>query len=222
MRQDLTGQQFGRLMVIAREENRKGKQYYRCLCACGKETVVEASHLKGGHTRSCGCYRKEKGKEKAQDLTGRRCGRLLVLGPALSAENADPSWICRCDCGNQVTVKGCYLMNGTTRSCGCLQKEQRKENKEKAIHFADGTCVERIASRKTFSNNTTGHRGVYRRKNNRWRACIGFQGKVYHLGNFSNYEDAVKARLEAENRLYDTFLEEYAKKKDECAFMKNG
>lgn len=92
---------------------------------------------------------------------------------------------------------------------------------KKAIHFVDGTCVERIACRKTFLNNTTGHRGVYRRENNRWRASIGFQGKVYYLGSFSSFEDAVEARLSAEARLYDPFLEKYAEEKENpSAYMK--
>ena len=82
---------------------------------------------------------------------------------------------------------------------------------KKAIHFMDGTCVERIACRKTFSNNTSGHRGVYRRENNRWRASIGFQGKSYNLGSFATYEEAVQARLDAEKRLYDPFLAKYRK-----------
>ena len=34
-------------------------------------------------------------------------------------------------------------------------------------------------------------------------------GKVYNLGTFVDYEDAVKARLEAEKKYYDTFLEQY-------------
>ena len=80
---------------------------------------------------------------------------------------------------------------------------------KKAIHFVDGTCVERIASRKNCANNTTGHRGVYRRQNNRWRAAIGFKGKVYNLGTYESFQDAVNARLEAEKNLYDAFLDQY-------------
>lgn len=82
----------------------------------------------------------------------------------------------------------------------------------------DGTCVERIASRKTFINNTTGHRGVYRRENNRWRASIGFRGKVYYLGSFGTFDEAVQARLEAEARFYDPFLEQYGKENEERSF----
>ena len=47
------------------------------------------------------------------------------------------------------------------------------------------------------------------RENRKWRAIIGFQGKVYNLGTFVDYEDAVKARLEAEKKYYDRFLEQY-------------
>ncbi|MBS5273974.1 hypothetical protein DW826_03580 [Clostridium sp. AM34-11AC] len=59
------------------------------------------------------------------------------------------------------------------------------------------------------SRGSSGHRGVYRRENNRWRASIGFQGKSYNLGSFATYEEAVQARLDAEKRLYDPFLAKY-------------
>ena len=118
-------------------------------------------------------------------------------------------WLCQCDYGKQCICQKENLRSGVTRSCGCLQEAQRKVNMKKTIHFMDGTCVERIACRKTFSNNTSGHRGVYRRENNRWRASIGFQGKSYNLGSFATYEEAVQARLDAEKRLYDPFLAKY-------------
>lgn len=100
-------------------------------------------------------------------------------------------WLCQCDCGKQCICQKENLRSGVTRSCGCLQEAQRKVNMKKTIHFMDGTCVERIACRKTFSNNTSGHRGVYRRENNRWRASIGFQGKSYNLGSFATDRKSV-------------------------------
>lgn len=54
---DLTGQKFGRLTVIKRAETDKSRSFYICKCECGKERIVQASHLKLGHTTSCGCSR---------------------------------------------------------------------------------------------------------------------------------------------------------------------
>lgn len=213
MRQDLRGRQFGRLTVIKEMPKRKNKYFWLCRCECGNEKLVEESHLKSGHTRSCGCYRRDIMRSKRVDLTGERYGRLLIQGPVRAEDGTIRGWKCLCDCGNVCVCQKGNLRSGITKSCGCLQEEQRKKNMEKAIHFVEGTCVERIASRKTFASNTTGHRGVYRRENNRWRASIGFQGKIYNLGSFADYEDAVKARLEAEERLYTPFLARYEKEK---------
>lgn len=87
-----------------------------------------------------------------------------------------------------------------------------EEKHEKAIHFVGGTCLERIANQKNTANNTSGYRGVYQRENSRWRAAIGFQGKVYNLGTFVNLEDAVAARKKAEEELYEPFLREHGVK----------
>ncbi len=58
---DLTGQRFGRLLVLHMEEKRakNGMKIYHCLCDCGKEHYVTTNNLLNGSTNSCGCYRKE-------------------------------------------------------------------------------------------------------------------------------------------------------------------
>ena len=210
MKKNLTGQSFGRLTVLEEAPGKgNGRRYWRCRCGCGAETLVEEYHLKSGHTKSCGCYRRELPSKKRTDLTGQRFGRLTALGSADKTVGPPGKWRCRCDCGQEIICSRENLHSGATKSCGCLREEVRRENMKKAIHFVDGTCVERIASRKNCANNTTGHRGVYRRQNNRWRAAIGFKGKVYNLGTYESFQDAVNARLEAEKNLYDAFLDQY-------------
>jgi hypothetical protein len=55
--QDLTGQRFGRITVIAfNHKDDRGETYWLCKCDCGKETVVKRYSLISGHTKSCGCY----------------------------------------------------------------------------------------------------------------------------------------------------------------------
>lgn len=56
---DLTGQRFGRLVVLERAENLKGKAAWKCKCDCGKELIVSSNNLRRGNTASCGCYCKE-------------------------------------------------------------------------------------------------------------------------------------------------------------------
>ena len=61
----------------------------------------------------------------------------------------------------------------------------------------------------------------HQRENNRWRACIGFKGKVYNLGTFKSYEEAVNARLKAEHEFYDAFLDQYREKTGGCLNTEN-
>jgi hypothetical protein len=54
------GQRFGRLTVIERcEKDKFGNYTWRCICDCGNKTMVRASYLKSGTTKSCGCLKKE-------------------------------------------------------------------------------------------------------------------------------------------------------------------
>ena len=56
---DLTGQQFGRLVVIQRAKAINKRTKWLCRCECGNEVVVESYNLKTGHTQSCGCLQRE-------------------------------------------------------------------------------------------------------------------------------------------------------------------
>ena len=58
---DITGQRFGRLMVLAYAGRLPGhnESAWLCLCDCGSEVVVSKSPLRLGATRSCGCLGSE-------------------------------------------------------------------------------------------------------------------------------------------------------------------
>lgn len=58
---DLTGMKFNRLTVIKLfERTPKRKYMWLCRCDCGKALVVLGDHLKNNHTRSCGCWNRER------------------------------------------------------------------------------------------------------------------------------------------------------------------
>ena len=53
---DLTGQRFGRLIVLGRNGSTpQGNARWDCLCDCSSRTNVAGHHLKEGSTLSCGC-----------------------------------------------------------------------------------------------------------------------------------------------------------------------
>jgi len=57
---DLTGQRFGRLVVIEQAgRDKRGAVLWRCKCDCGNEAVVLGNLLKRGGTKSCGCISAE-------------------------------------------------------------------------------------------------------------------------------------------------------------------
>ena len=58
-----------------------------------------------------------------RDLTGARFGRLVVLerGPT---NGRGATWRCRCDCGEMTTARAQGLVQGNTRSCGCMRPQR--------------------------------------------------------------------------------------------------
>lgn len=75
---DLTGQKFGRLMVLQRAETTNKRTKWLCLCNCGKEVIVEAYNLTKGHTQSCGCLQRE-AASKANSKHGMHGTRLYRI-----------------------------------------------------------------------------------------------------------------------------------------------
>jgi hypothetical protein len=57
---DLTGQKFGRLIVIKKvDSNMWHHPRWLCRCDCGKEKIMQGANLRNGKTKSCGCLHKE-------------------------------------------------------------------------------------------------------------------------------------------------------------------
>lgn len=57
---NLAGKKFGKLVVLSfSHTGKRRRKYWLCKCDCGNETTVDGSHLKTGHTTSCGCVVKK-------------------------------------------------------------------------------------------------------------------------------------------------------------------
>lgn len=56
---DLTGQRFGRLVVLSWSGFHGGRSMWRCTCDCGVTKDVIGVDMRKGRTNSCGCLREE-------------------------------------------------------------------------------------------------------------------------------------------------------------------
>ena len=66
------------------------------------------------------------------------------------------------------------------------------------------TQDENMRNRKPDRNSKSGIKGVYP-ENGKWRVMINYNRKQYRLGTFSDIQEAIKVRQEAEARLYGAY-----------------
>lgn len=62
--------------------------------------------------------------KKPTDITGRKYGKLTVIGIAGKGKDGRILWDCLCECGNHIFAKYNALENGRVKSCGCLKAER--------------------------------------------------------------------------------------------------
>lgn len=127
---DLTGKRFGRLTVLRKDtEHSETKRIkWICQCDCGNVVSILGNNLVRGNTLSCGCLASDHTRDRLRkDITGQRFGRLVAIEPCYDNDNrkykSSTRWKCKCDCGNTAIVDIANLMNGHTRSCGCINEE---------------------------------------------------------------------------------------------------
>lgn len=142
---------------------------------------------------------------RANDLTGQRFGRLMVLYPTGKSDlRKGRLWECQCDCGKTCIVSASLLLEGETRSCGCLKAEQNKHNLRtdyNALHPGEN-AIKRVMRQGPQRNNTSGIKGVsWHKRSGKWVARIQIRGKIINLGYYKNPEDAAAARKQAEEKL---------------------
>lgn len=120
------GQKFGKLTVLEEfllpQSNGKNQRFCKCQCDCGNIVEVSVSHLRSGHSQSCGCLQKEKASENSVIREeGNRYGKLTVIKEYGRDSYGRVLWLCLCDCGNEKIALGKSLRAGLCNSCGCLK-----------------------------------------------------------------------------------------------------
>lgn len=76
-------------------------------------------------------------KTPTAPVLNRRFGRLVAVQEIGNVDGHATMWKCRCDCGEVTYTQRTSLVQGRTRSCGCLRREVSRttiaEKKAKGI-----------------------------------------------------------------------------------------
>ena len=225
VRKDLAGIVFGRLTVICQAEdyiNPKGVHYaqWKCKCSCGNtdNIIVSAAHLKNGHTQSCGCLNAESHiRHNTYNLSG-EYGIGYAGNQEFFFDKEDYDLIKNY---TWYMDKDGYIVSDTFKRHTKLHRLIMNPAKEFDVDHISGNKTRhdnrkvnlRICTRSQnscnkidMSNNTSGCIGVvWHKATNKWMARITVENQDIYLGLFTNKQDAINARIEAEHKYFKDF-----------------
>lgn len=91
-----------------------------------------------------------KGRDPAKFI-GQKFGRLTVTGLSHITASRGKMWACVCECGGKKITTATHLMNGSTKSCGCLHAEKAKgflPPSESGFRHLYGNYIQRARNKK--------------------------------------------------------------------------
>lgn len=128
---DRIGNVYGNLIILDVINNygNKHKTYYKCLCKCGNERIVNSYSLLNGQITACKECSEQRGHEKRRkNRVGERYGKLVVTEMLYNYNNTKKTYVkCKCDCGNEKILQMNNVINSHTTSCGCREIQSRFE-----------------------------------------------------------------------------------------------
>lgn len=208
---NLVGEKFNKLTVVEFSHKADSGIYWKCECECGNFRTITQSALKRGATKSCGCSRKKSKSDSLQKVYPRewrswefmhqRCNNPNFTGYS----NYGGSGISICERWDR--TKGGTFMN-FYEDMGERPEGMSIERCDVSGDYCLENCIwanrsDQSYNRTRFSSNTSGRTGVsFSKKIEKWVAYIGINGEAKHIGYFENFEDAIKAREEAEIMYY--------------------
>lgn len=225
----IIGQKYTKLTPVYElsERTKNRGKIYHCICDCGNELDVPGASLVTNNTKSCGCLHAESVKLMGErirqrnkyDLSG-SCGVGWTCNTNsefyFDLEDYDIvknyHWNERTPEGyviatvwnnnkpSQISMHRLIMQeNGYDISGSDVDHRNHKTYDNKKSNLRVCRHYQNIIATKTYSNNTSGRKGVsWDKSRNKWTASITVNKKTHHIGRYDNFEDAVKAREEAE------------------------
>lgn len=219
---DLTGKIFGRWTVIERASNKGNQTMWKCQCNCKNHTIrdVSGSNLRKGFSKSCGCFKDEQTSKRFKKYNRAEIHNDYVI---MYTKQDEPFYVdledydrvknmfwykdehgyLLCNTPNGIVLLHRFIMNACDNTIiDHLGGEFTRHDNRKS-NLREGNQTLNNMNRKRQSNNKSGVAGIcWVSRDNRWMAQIKIHGKTKYLGEYVNFDDAVKARKEAEKTYF--------------------
>lgn len=217
---DYTGHQFGSLTVIRqieKPEKYKNKgTYWLCRCTCGNEVIKIAADIKRENGKTCGKCPVNKYDMSGEIGVGYTSNNKIfyfdkedfdLIKGFTWCQNSD-GYIVAWNIKDKRFIYMHRLITGASQNY-VVDHIFHKKNDNRKEFLRVCKHQENIMNSQIQINNTSGCTGVkWNSQINKWTASIMIDRKGIYLGSFKLFEDAVKARIEAENK----YFKEYARK----------
>lgn len=216
---DLTGQKFGKLRVIKRAENYvspKGNvcSQWLCECECGNTKVIQRGDLVQGKVVSCGCYNFYcHKKHNPFEICGDYVTMYTLKGEPFYVDLEDfdkVKDICwsknkrgyiRGSCNKKIVYLHRLIMDAHPNMS--IDHKDHNESNNRKSNLREVTTSQNGMNRQLATNNKTGVTGIFwYDKSAKWRVMIQINNHPIFLGDYNNFEDAVKARKQAEEKYF--------------------
>lgn len=88
-------------------------------------------------------------------------GKLLVLREIPERDKfCNVYWECKCECGNLIIIRGCYLTCKSIKSCGCDAEKEKHGMSNSKIYGVWNSMVRRCTSQTNQAYTNYGGRGI--------------------------------------------------------------
>jgi len=92
----------------------------------------------------------------ALKIEGYKFGKLVAIKPTNERKDKKVIWEFLCDCGNKVFIKATSVVNGRTKSCGCILSEVIQEkNKINRVVINCPVCKKDFTRKKSHADKST-------------------------------------------------------------------
>lgn len=205
------------------------KEHWICICMlCGNMVSVSGDNIRSGNSGGCGCDRSEKMRrimskrndiikvDSGYEIVARNTGNRfkidaedLELAKGYCWHETEYGYLAARDpVADKIIFLHRLLVYGDDAllNDGFVDHINRDKRDCRRKNLRSCSAIENSRNKSISSRNTSGRVGVsFDKPTGKWRSYVSVKAKYISLGYYDSYEDAVRARIDGEQKYYGAF-----------------